>query len=68
VDANTSQNHREKPQVAEAPEAECEAVGAQTPPSDPDLARLVEAWPTLPAALKAGIVAMVGAAVVSGAR
>lgn len=32
------------------------------PPVDPDLARLVEAWPTLPAALKAGIVAMVNAA------
>jgi len=31
-------------------------------PSDPDLAWIVEAWPTLPVAVKAGIVAMVKAA------
>jgi hypothetical protein len=27
----------------------------------PDLARLIDAWPTLPAALKAGILAMIDA-------
>jgi len=32
------------------------------PPVAPDLAALIDAWPTLPAALKAGIVAMVQAA------
>jgi hypothetical protein len=26
---------------------------------DPNLARLIDAWPTLPAALKAGILAMI---------
>jgi len=31
-------------------------------PQDPDLAAVVEAWPDLPEALKAGIVAMVKAA------
>ena len=31
-------------------------------PVDPDLATIVAAWPTLPAALKAGILAMVKAA------
>lgn len=31
------------------------------PPSDPDLAALAAAWPTLPEAVKAGIVAMVRA-------
>jgi hypothetical protein len=30
--------------------------------TDPDLAAVVAAWPELPAALRAGIVAMVGAA------
>ncbi len=31
-------------------------------PLDPDLARLVDAWPTLPEALRAGILAMIDAA------
>jgi hypothetical protein len=30
--------------------------------NDPDLARVVEAWPALPEAIRAGIVAMVRAA------
>jgi hypothetical protein len=32
-------------------------------PADPELAAVMAAWPTLPAALKAGILAMVAAAV-----
>ncbi len=35
-------------------------------PKDPALAAVVEAWPDLPEALKAGIVAMVKAASVNG--
>ena len=31
-------------------------------PIDPDLAAVIDAWPALPDAVKAGIVAMVGAA------
>ena len=53
--------------------ADCEAGGAESgalggdsvekhAPADPDLAALITAWPTLPAALKSGIVAMVKAA------
>ena len=34
---------------------------AREPQIDPDLARLIEAWPTLPEALRAGILAMVAA-------
>jgi hypothetical protein len=45
---------------------EAEPVGhhlaTDTCQTDPDLARIVDAWPTLPSALKAGIVAMVRAA------
>ena len=37
------------------------ALSAIPTPKDPDLAALVSAWPKLPAALKAGIVAMVKA-------
>lgn len=32
------------------------------PPTDPELARVVEAWPRLPGALRAGILAMVASA------
>ena len=42
--------------------AESGAVVADSPTSDPDLARVVEAWADLPESLRAGIVAMVGAA------
>lgn len=35
-------------------------------PSDPDLARLIRAWPTLPEAVRAGIRAMVAAAAPEG--
>jgi hypothetical protein len=42
--------------------AECGALGAQNAPLDPDLAAVVDAWPALPAAIKAGILAMVQAA------
>jgi len=37
------------------------AVAENLPPVDPDLTALIDAWPTLPAALKAGIVTMVKA-------
>ena len=39
--------------------AESGALGAQNAPFDPDLATVVEAWPGLPAAIKADILAMV---------
>lgn len=42
--------------------AECGALGAQNAPLDPDLAAVVDAWPKLPEAIKAGILAMVKAA------
>jgi len=41
--------------------AESGALGAREAPVDPDLAAVVDAWPTLPAAIKAGILAMVRA-------
>jgi len=45
--------------------AESGALGARKPAfdalADPDLARLIEAWPTLPDAIRRAIVAMVEA-------
>jgi len=38
------------------------ALTAENPPSDPHLAALIDAWPTLPDAIRAGILAMVRAA------
>jgi hypothetical protein len=40
-------------------DAKSGALQAQKVPFDPDLAPVVEAWPKLPIAIKAGILAMV---------
>ena len=42
--------------------AESGALGAENAPIDPELAAVVDAWPALPEAIKAGILAMVTAA------
>ena len=42
--------------------AENGAPGDKTAPLDPDLGAVVAAWPNLPAAIKAGILAMIRAA------
>jgi hypothetical protein len=42
--------------------AECGALEARDAPSDLDLAAVVDAWPALPDAIKAGILAMIRAA------
>ena len=42
--------------------AECGALGAQGAQGDAGLAAVVDAWPTLPEAIKAGILAIVRAA------
>ncbi|MCE9589605.1 MAG: hypothetical protein K8S99_03680 [Planctomycetes bacterium] len=43
------------------PALKAESIPVATTPTDPDLTRLIDAWPTLPPALRAGIVAMVKA-------
>ena len=42
--------------------AECGALGVQSAPIDPDLRAVIEHWPALPEAIKAGILAMIRAA------
>jgi hypothetical protein len=42
--------------------AESGALAPQNPAIDPALAALIDAWPTLPDAIRAGILAMVWAA------
>jgi hypothetical protein len=43
--------------------SDAETDEKQMPPVNADLARLVEVWPTLPDAIRRGILAMVNAAV-----
>jgi len=42
--------------------AECAAVGDDFPPLDPELAQVIEAWHTLPPAIREAILAMLRAA------
>jgi hypothetical protein len=46
--------------------AESGALGTGNGPIDAELAAVIEAWPSLPDAIKAGILAMVKAASVAG--
>ncbi len=57
----TKGNHSELRDVIDLGGAESGAVGDKGGPSDPDLQRLIDAWPLLPEAVKAGILAMVRA-------
>ena len=47
--------------VSDQSSAESDAVGAQMAPIHPELGKVIKAWPTLPEAVRAGIVAMVEA-------
>ncbi len=51
-----------KTPVSEAGGAQSGAPAAQSTVQDPDLQQLIDAWPTLPPVVRAGIVAMVKAA------
>ena len=42
--------------------AKSAAVGDDLPPLDPELAQVIEAWPTLPSAIREAILAMLRAA------
>lgn len=55
---NSSGNQGVAPQGG----AESGALGAENGPKDPELGAIIHAWPTLPDAIKAGILAMVRAA------
>ena len=48
------------------PNDTCQTPPISAPLADPDLAAVVDAWPALPEAIKAGILAMVNAASESG--
>jgi hypothetical protein len=55
---NAPSGHVEPPEI---PVATAAIAACPTAPSDADLAAVVERWATLPAAIRAGIVAMVKA-------
>ena len=52
--------------LADQDGAKSGALGAQKVDIDADLVAVIDAWPDLPDAVKAGIVAMVGAAKAAG--
>jgi hypothetical protein len=54
-------NSSEKPWIQEQGGAESGARNAREEQLDPDLAAIVNAWPELPAAIRAGILAMIRA-------
>jgi hypothetical protein len=56
-DAVSSKSHKN----LRNPDESLTAQGQRAASNDPDLTALVEAWPKLPAALKAGIMAMIKA-------
>lgn len=58
----TPRKNAGKTQVTNQSGAESGALGAREAPIDPELAAVVEAWPALPDAIKAGILAMIRAA------
>lgn len=60
---SVSKQNTQNPPGDSAPDS---AFGPKTVPTDPDLSALVAAWPTIPPALRAGIVAMVKAAGAAG--
>lgn len=60
--AAKTQVHSAPKTYADPPPSACHNLCHSRAANDPDLAALVLAWPSLPAAVKAGIVAMVKAA------
>ena len=59
----TKRKGNELRDVEDVSGAESGAVGAEKALIDADLAAVIDAWPNLPEAIRAGIVAMVRAAV-----
>ena len=58
----TGSENKDLQNPSESSGAESGAVLPETAPVDPDLAKVIDAWPDLPEAVKAGISAMVSAA------
>jgi hypothetical protein len=55
-----------KTQISQTGGAKSGALSSDSAPIDPDLQRVLEAWPMLPAALRSGILAMIDAACKDG--
>jgi len=59
--SNTPTKHWKTP-ISQTGGAKSGAPSANSDAIDPDLQRLIDAWPTLPEAMQAGILAMIAAA------
>jgi len=62
VELEPSSNSPGKTPVSETGGAESGAVGAENTAIDPDLAQVIEAWDSLPPAIREAILAMLRAA------
>jgi len=62
----TTPEYPEKPAISSQSGAESGALDVQNAEIDPRLVAIIDAWPALPEALKAGILAMVRTATAEG--
>ena len=56
-----SENKPRKPREKRGPLATCQQIASSRAEMPPDLQTVIDAWPSLPAAIQAGILAMVKA-------
>ena len=61
LDDVTPSTPRDLGQLSIVRAAESGALAAGSPPIDPEMVRVIEAWPSLSAAIRAGVLAMIDA-------
>lgn len=60
LESRKAPSHQALTPTPSEPLAHSLAQNSENPPADPDLARLVEAWPNLPEPIRRAVLALVG--------